>query len=185
MDELYLGLDSATPYLSLALWSPGAGAIAERRERLERAHAGRIVGELDRLFDLAGCDRGALTAIACGVGPGSYTGLRVGLATALGLARALGIPVAGYDTLAAIAAAELEPGEVGVAALDARRDHAYAGVYRREGERIVTLRSAERLPREALETLHPGAISIEGVAPDPVVIARGARGGVPARARYL
>jgi tRNA threonylcarbamoyladenosine biosynthesis protein TsaB len=185
MGDLYLGIDSATPYLSLALWSPDRGALAQRIELLERAHAARIVGELEQLFAVAGRDRRDLTAIACGVGPGSYTGLRVGLATASGLARALGVPLVGYDTLAAMAASTLAPGEVGIAALDARREHVYAGVYRNDGPRIATLTPAAKIARSALPSLHPGARPIEGVAPDPVTIARSVTEGAPAEARYL
>ena len=185
MHELFLGIDSATTCLSLALWSPGTGLLADRREQLGRQHARRIVGELELLFERSGKRPAELTGIACGIGPGSYTGLRIGLATGAGLARALGVPMAGCDTLAAMAAAALAPDEVGIATLDARRDNVYAGVYRRDGDTVTTLSPAAKLPRTALARLHPGARLLEGVCPDAAFIARNARAGVPAAAIYL
>lgn len=185
MHELVLGIDSATTCLSLALWSSDSGLLAERREQLGREHARRILGELGLLFERSGKHPTELTGIACGIGPGSYTGLRIGLATAAGLARALGLPLAGCDTLAAMAAATLAPDEVGIATLDARRNNVYAGVYRRDGDAVTTLSPAAKLPRAALAQLHPGARLIEGVCPDAAFIARSSGAGVPAAAIYL
>lgn len=185
MAELFLGIDSATAWLALALWSPGTGLLSERRELLGRDHAGRIVGELAELFEEAGRTPAELSAIACGIGPGSYTGVRIGLATAAGLARAVGVPLSGCDTLAALAAAELAAGETGIALLDARRDRVYAGIYRREGSELITLSAAKKLSRAALADLRPEARRIEGVCPDPAYVARSAGSGVAAAAVYL
>lgn len=185
MDDLVLGVDSATPFLSLALWSPTVGVVAELREQLGREHARRIVPALEELFASGGRHRHEVTAVACGIGPGSYTGLRIGLATAAGLSRALGVPLAGCDTLAAMAFGSLEPAETGIALLDARRGNVYTGVYRRDGDDLRILRPPAKLPRAALPELHPGARQIEGVAPDPGFIARSARAAAPAKALYL
>lgn len=94
---LVLAIDTATPYLVLGL------PHAERAIRLERRHAEVLWPELEAFLRQTGVSLKKLTGIAVGRGPGSYTGLRVGIAAGLGLARGLGIPVAGVDTLEAVA----------------------------------------------------------------------------------
>lgn len=94
---LVLGIDTATPYLVLGL--PNAGHSI----RLERRHAEVLWSELEAFLRLHGVERGQLEGIAVGQGPGSYTGLRVGISAGLGLARGLGIPVVGVNTLHATA----------------------------------------------------------------------------------
>ncbi|MEX2535407.1 MAG: tRNA (adenosine(37)-N6)-threonylcarbamoyltransferase complex dimerization subunit type 1 TsaB [Trueperaceae bacterium] len=185
MSSVYLGLDTCTPYLSLALWTPRSGTLASRAELVERGHAARLVIALEEMLDEAGVGRDSLAGIAVGNGPGSYTGLRVGGASGRGLARALGIPLAGCDTLAAIAFGALASGAEGLAAVDARRGNIYVGRYRREGDTLVTQESPHKVAREQAQTLHPGLELIEGVAPDPVYIARQAAGATPYRPLYL
>jgi len=94
---MVLALDTATPYLVLGL------PYAERALRLQRRHAELLWPELQSFLHDSGVVNSGLKAIVVGRGPGSYTGLRVGIAAALGLARGLGIPVVGVDTLEAVA----------------------------------------------------------------------------------
>ncbi len=94
---LVLALDTATSYLVLGL------PHAERAVRLERRHAEVLWSELEAFLRQAGVELRALEGIAVGRGPGSYTGLRVGIAAGLGLARGLGVPITGIDTLEAVA----------------------------------------------------------------------------------
>lgn len=93
---LILGIDTATPYLVLGLPN------AERAVRLERRHAEVLWAELDDFLRQNSVDRSGIAAIAVGQGPGSYTGLRVGVSAGLGLARGLGVPVVGVGTLHAV-----------------------------------------------------------------------------------
>ncbi|MDX2007309.1 MAG: tRNA (adenosine(37)-N6)-threonylcarbamoyltransferase complex dimerization subunit type 1 TsaB [Meiothermus sp.] len=93
---LILGIDTATPYLVLGL------PTAERAVRLERRHAEVLWSELEDFLRQNSVDRSGLEAIAVGQGPGSYTGLRVGVSAGLGLARGLGVPVVGVSTLHAV-----------------------------------------------------------------------------------
>ncbi len=127
---LYLGIDSATPYLSLSLCSEKS-ILASFCERLERNHAKRIIPEINGLFSQTGATKSDLVAIGVGLGPGSYTGLRIGIAVAKGLARALEIPLVGASTLEAIAAPHLsiDQPEV-VVLLEAHRGNAYVGHYK-------------------------------------------------------
>ena len=185
---VYLGLDTATPWLALALWRDDGAegeVLARSAEELGRAHAARLMGAVDALLRGAGVGRGELAGIGVGVGPGSYTGVRVGLAAALGMGRGLGVPVAGGDTLAALAVAGLADGEAGAALLDARRGNVYCGVYRRAGLGVEGLEPPAKRDRDAFLAAHPGLARVEGAAPDAALRARAALRAGPAEPLYL
>ncbi len=108
---LILAFDTATDVATSALVSDGE-VLGERASR-----AVTLLEDLDALLRQAGAHTRDVEALAVGIGPGSFTGVRIGLATARGLALALDIPVAGVSTLDALAAGA--PGAVPV--IDARR----------------------------------------------------------------
>jgi tRNA threonylcarbamoyladenosine biosynthesis protein TsaB len=95
---LTLAFDTATSVATAALVRDGE-VLGERVSR-----AVRVLEDVDELFGESGAERAELTGIVVGTGPGSFTGLRMGLAAARGLAFALEVPVAGVSTLAALAA---------------------------------------------------------------------------------
>src|SRR5947199_10273485 len=109
---LILAFDTATDVATSALVSDGE-VLGERMSR-----AVTVLEDVDALLRQAGSHTRELEGLAVGVGPGSFTGVRIGLATARGLALALGVPVAGVSTLDALAAGA-PPGALPV--LDARR----------------------------------------------------------------
>lgn len=183
--DVRLGLDTAGPHLSMALWSPRAGLLARRAPRVERAHAARIVPELDALFDEAGVRRGAVAAITIGVGPGSYTGLRVGLAAGRAMATAWSVPLGGADSLASLAWGALAPGATGVAVMDARRGNVYAAVFERDEHGLTEVVPAAKRPRDEVATAWPTATWIEDVPPDATWAAMRPPGERPAEAVYL
>lgn len=187
VSRIYLGIDSATRHLALALWQEGRGLLAEYAEELGRDHAARIVPELERLFQRARLEPGRVDGIGVGVGPGSYTGVRVGVATARGLARAWGVPLGGGSTLAALALRGLRPGEEGVAALDARRATVYAAAFRRPADptdfRLVPLGAVRKVARADLYA--EGGRLVEGVPPDAAHLAAVAADRAPVAVRYL
>lgn len=125
---LILGLDTATPWGALALGD-------ETDVFLEISlHSGKGGGEyllsiLNQMLAKTGRSLREVELIAAGTGPGSYTGIRVGLAAAQGLAEGLKVPVLGVDTLRIIAENAVFAGEWVAAVIDARRGSVYAALY--------------------------------------------------------
>ena len=177
-----LGIDSATAWRSLALWRPDDDTVRRDEERLERAIAARLLPDLMAFLARHDVRREALTAIGVGVGPGSYTGIRIGVAAALGLGRSLGIPVAGSSSLAALAYAALAPGESGWALVDARRERVHALRASRQGHTLHVTHGPMTIARAALPD--DGLARFEEHAPDASWHARHALNGAPPRADY-
>ncbi len=104
----------------------GARVLASRSEPMQRGHQERLAPLVQQAMADSGMAFKALERIAVTVGPGSFTGLRVGLAFAKGLGLALGIPCVGVRTMQALAAGQ--PGRLAVA-LDARREQVYLQLF--------------------------------------------------------
>ena len=111
-----LAFDCAISGLAVAVVRDGR-ALAQRREE-GRGQAATLLPAIARVLEEAGVDRRALSLIAVTVGPGSFTGVRVGLAAARGLALALGVPLAGLTTTSTLLAAAPSDGRRAVAAID-------------------------------------------------------------------
>jgi tRNA threonylcarbamoyl adenosine modification protein YeaZ len=127
---LVLALDTATPASTAAVaevTDSGMKGLAERRTVDPRAHGELLAPEIAATLDEAGVRPRDLDAIVAGVGPGPFTGLRVGLATAASMGHALGIPTYGVCTLDALGLAA-GPGRV-LVATDARRREVYWATY--------------------------------------------------------
>ena len=103
-EVLLLAFDTATPAVTVALRGD-EGVLAEHTEIDARRHGELLAPGIEKVLADAGCSRTDLTGVAVGVGPGPFTGLRVGLMTARALADALDIPVYGVCTLDILAAA--------------------------------------------------------------------------------
>jgi tRNA threonylcarbamoyl adenosine modification protein YeaZ len=120
-----LGLDTATPFLALAIWWPEGDHVARASWRLDRRLAAELVPRVEAFLSSHGVGPRDLGGVGVGVGPGSYTGARVGVAWALAVGRARDLPVVGGDTLAARALATVAPGATGWVAAEARRGEAW------------------------------------------------------------
>jgi tRNA threonylcarbamoyladenosine biosynthesis protein TsaB len=103
MGVAVLGIDTSAAACSAALWRDGAVAAAERRE-MRRGHAEALMPMIERVMATADADYRRLAAVAVVAGPGAFTGLRIGLAAARGLALAASVPAIGISAFAAIAA---------------------------------------------------------------------------------
>jgi tRNA threonylcarbamoyl adenosine modification protein YeaZ len=133
---LVLALDTATPASTAAVaevTDAGLHGLAERRTVDPRAHGELLAPQIHATLAEAGVRPADLAAIVAGVGPGPYTGLRVGLATAASMGQALGIPTYGICSLDALGRAA-GPGRV-LVATDARRREVYHATYV-EGVRV-------------------------------------------------
>ncbi|MEU0970213.1 tRNA (adenosine(37)-N6)-threonylcarbamoyltransferase complex dimerization subunit type 1 TsaB [Streptomyces sp. NPDC005917] len=125
---LLLALDTATPAVTVALHD-GAAVIASSSQVDARRHGELLLPAVDRVLAEAGVKLDAVTGIVVGVGPGPYTGLRVGLMTADTFGLALGVPVHGLCTLDGLAYAAGVEKSPFVVATDARRKEVYWATY--------------------------------------------------------
>jgi tRNA threonylcarbamoyl adenosine modification protein YeaZ len=136
---LVLVVDSSTPAVTAALAEITSDGLALRAERLTvdaRAHGELLAPHVAAVLDEAGARPADLGAIVAGLGPGPFTGLRVGLVTAASMGQALGIPTYGVGSLDAMGYAAAG-GERVLAASDARRREIYWAVYDGTGERLA------------------------------------------------
>ena len=128
-----LALDTALGACSVALCSNG-DVLARRFKRLERGHAEALMPMVEAVRGEVGLDYAELDLLAVTVGPGTFTGVRIGLATARGLSLASGVPLVGVTTLAAVAQAAAETAAAKDSLLvvhDARRAQVYAQLFDR------------------------------------------------------
>jgi tRNA threonylcarbamoyladenosine biosynthesis protein TsaB len=133
-----LALDSATPLVTVALHD-GEAVVAEARAEVPMRHGEQLAPLIDQVMIAAGVVRQDLTAIGVGVGPGPFTGLRVGLVTARTLGFVLEIPVYGVCSLDVLAVEAVDTGQVAgdfVVATDARRKEVYWASYDDTGRRL-------------------------------------------------
>lgn len=172
---LILAVETATSICAVALRRDDQLEIELHLDR-PRAHAENLVPMVQDALRYGGADLADVDAVAVSMGPGSYTGLRIGVSTAKGLALAGGADLVGVPTLEALAlgAGPTEPGELLVALLPSRRNEVYAAAFRAEDGALTpaveaAALSVDDLPAwlgatgfERLRLLGPGA---ERVAP--------------------
>ena len=132
---LLVGFDTATPAVSAALHD-GERVVAQALAVDARRHSELLMPMIAKVMTDAGVSRGDLGAVAVGVGPGPYTGLRVGVVTARVLGSVLGLPVSGVCSLDIIAASA-GPGREFLVATDARRKEVYWARYDAAGRRVA------------------------------------------------
>lgn len=159
--------------------SAGAGAIAARRgartvERTlasQRAHAADLLVQVRAALDELGAHPRDLAALLVGLGPGSYTGLRVAAASAQGLARGTGAALRGVASIEALARTELRSGERGAVLIDARARELYLAVYERGPQELIA-RVAPRVARA--EELGPLLEGVDVLLADDAALAAAA-----------
>ena len=167
-----LAIDTALEACSAAVLDTEQGGISARESLpMVRGHAEALLPLIARVMDSAGLEFAALDRIAVTTGPGSFTGLRVGIAAARGIALAAGRPAVGLSTLAAYAAPLIAADDTVpvVAVIDARHDHVYLQVFGPGGRTVVTPRVASL--REALRAAATGAPRLIGTAAEMLAAA--------------
>jgi tRNA threonylcarbamoyladenosine biosynthesis protein TsaB len=162
-----LAIDTAAPRLALAILRDG-DRIETLIEDMATGQAERLFPALDELLGRSGVTYKDLTRIAVTTGPGSFTGLRIGLSAARGLALALNIPVLGIPSLFALSlTASCNPVAI---LLDAKRGEAYFQTFSGPG---IPIREAALLPMdEAQRLVPPNAATITSPLVDIAALAR-------------
>jgi tRNA threonylcarbamoyladenosine biosynthesis protein TsaB len=125
-----LAFDTSTSVTAVALLD-GERVLVEDERPNEERHGDVLLPRVRELLARAGVALASVELIAVGIGPGSFTGLRIGLATAKGLGLASGVPIRGVCSLRALAAGAGGDAELCVAALDAGKGEVFAGVFAR------------------------------------------------------
>ncbi|MFZ5818158.1 MAG: tRNA (adenosine(37)-N6)-threonylcarbamoyltransferase complex dimerization subunit type 1 TsaB [Bacillota bacterium] len=148
-----LALDTATSACTVAVVD-GEAVLAELSLQVPRAHSTRLMPLIEQAIRESGMPKTELDAIAVGVGPGSFTGLRIGLATAKGLAFALGTRCVPVSTLAATAYGTGAQLGLVVPLFDAKRDQVFTAVYA----------AGDRDPSTWVELMPPSHRPIEELA---------------------
>ena len=143
-----LGIETATAICAAAVVEHGR-TLAEQSIEAPHIHSERLMSLIDQSLHSAGVDVSAIDGLAISIGPGSFTGLRIGLSVAKGLAYAVGKPIVAVPTLEALSYCAVKHGageddQFILPMIDARRDEVYAGLYRwRRGklEEVIPPRS--------------------------------------------
>lgn len=168
---LLLAVDTATPAVTVALHD-GNSVVAESSQVDARRHGELLLPAVDRVLGEAGVKLDAVTGVVVGVGPGPYTGLRVGLVTAATFGSALSVPVHGLCTLDGLAYAAGQVGLEGpfAVATDARRKEVYWARYEdprtRVGEPAVDRPADVAEQLAGLPVVGAGAVLYPDAFPD-------------------
>jgi tRNA threonylcarbamoyl adenosine modification protein YeaZ len=158
-----LAIDTALPAVSACVLEDGA-TTPEAQETLgmERGHAEALIPLIERVMAKIDGGFSALGRVAVTVGPGSFTGLRVGIAAARAIALAWDLPTVGVSTLAALAAPLIladKPGAV-VVAVDARHGHIFFAAFHEDGRLFISPRFGD--VRQAVRDLGAGPLRLAG-----------------------
>ena len=152
-----LGIDTAIPSASVAIVADGI-LIAEKRHSPGERQSGSIFGAnhaeillplIDAVLECAATSLQQVSGIAVSVGPGSFTGLRIGVASAKGLAYQSGLPIAGISTLEANAACAGDFVGTVASMLDARKGDVYLAFFRNRDDRLSRVTTDRLLPLES------------------------------------
>jgi tRNA threonylcarbamoyl adenosine modification protein YeaZ len=160
-----LAIDTALGACSACVLEAGATQpVAIEQVGMERGHAEALMPMIERVMGKVEGGFSSLDRVGVTIGPGSYTGLRVGISAARAIAFAAGIPAVGVSTLAATAAPLIgrEGGRVIAAALDARHGQVWFQALNAQGKQLVSIRQVNH--RDAARAIGAGPVSLVGSA---------------------
>ena len=156
---LILALDASTPVTTVALAREGGHEILAEVSTTGRGASEALLPAIHDVLDLAGEELGSVELVLAGVGPGTFTGIRIAAATARALSAGTGVALSKNSTLAALAAPALSCSEEVMAVLDARRGQVFARGFSETG------------PTTGIHCVRPEELSVEG---DPLLVGDGA-----------
>ncbi len=176
-----LAIDTALPAVSGCVLDQGAAApLAVETIPMERGHAEALLPLVERLLAATEGGFGSLNRVAATVGPGSFTGIRIGLSAAQAIARALKIEAVGVSTLAALSAPHFsEPFEgLLVPSIDARHGLVFVAAYSATGRQVLP--PQRMIARDAVEALREfvGDAQLHLVGSGSLMLQRAARGAL-------
>ncbi|SEL62313.1 tRNA threonylcarbamoyl adenosine modification protein YeaZ [Bosea lupini] len=160
-----LAIDTALGACSACVLDAGDPApLAIEQTAMERGHAEALMPMIERVMAKVEGGFSSLDRVAVTIGPGSYTGLRVGISAARAIAFAAGIPAIGISTLAASAAPFIgrEGGRVVAAAVDAKHGQVWFQAMNAQGKQLVSVRQVNH--RDAARAIGAGPVSLVGSA---------------------
>lgn len=132
---LVLGINTSTSIGSFAIYDSKKGVIAEITTNLRRTHSETAMKTIDSLFNLSGIKKIEIDKIVVSIGPGSFTGIRIGIAIAKGLALALNKKITGVNELEILANNYSGDKKI-VSLIDARKERVFHGVYKKNDGHI-------------------------------------------------
>jgi len=141
---LILALDSSTQTGAVSLCQ-GERIIAEYNLNLKMTHSQRLMPQVVRVMEETQMELNELDGIAVGIGPGSFTGIRIGVATAKSLAQVLEIPIVSVSTLEVLANSLVHTDKYICPVIDARRERVYTGVYKEKMDGLKQQVLSERM----------------------------------------
>ena len=156
---MLLALETSDRNCAVAIANPATGTlVASVTEDIGRGHAERLMGMIETALRKAPITYKDLTSVVVCVGPGSFTGIRVSLATATGLSIALGIPIFGVTALQALALDAAASGKNTAAVIDAHRGDVFLQMFNGDGEKLDEARqiSIERAKQETQDAILTG-----------------------------
>lgn len=160
-----LAIDTALGACSACVLDAGESVpVAREQVAMERGHAEALMPMIERVMNAVEGGFASLDRVAVTIGPGSYTGLRVGISAARAIALAAQIPAIGVTTLAATAAPLVgrEQGRVIAAALDAKHGQVWFQALNAQGKQLVSIRQVSY--RDAARAIGAGPVSLVGSA---------------------
>ncbi len=159
---IVLALDTAGVDCAAAVYDSGRNTVlGEASDMIGKGHAEHLIGIVDRALDQADMELSDIDRIAVTIGPGSFTGIRVGVAAARGFALSLNVPAVGVTTLEVMASAQREktPGRAVLAAMDAKRDEIYLQSFSSDGSPLDTPRALSVAQAQAFAEGFDGEIA--------------------------
>ena len=159
---IVLALDTAGVDCAAAVYDSGRNTmLGEASDMIGKGHAEHLIGIVDRALDQAGVTLADVDRLAVTIGPGSFTGIRVGVAAARGFALSLHVPAVGVTTLEVMAAARREktPGRAVLAAMDAKRDEIYLQPFAADGSPLDEPRALDIADAQAFAAGFDGEIT--------------------------
>lgn len=160
---MILAIDTSAGQCAAAFLGRDGKVLAERAEKMQRGHAEALFPLLDALLDDAGAEYSQISGIAVCTGPGSFTGIRVGVAAARGLALGLGLVAQGIDRFRALVLAQAQAGGAGAAiALSGPRGTIYFCTFGPEGEPCAPAAAPVHISTDQLDSLRPSGFACLG-----------------------